>query len=79
VPKLDIRVVGGGGSRRAAEQSAAKKALEVAISLAPAAVKRARKTVKREAQLSLPVATVQSPDGAADPDKNDAVRAAAAE
>ncbi|MGL4574202.1 MAG: ribonuclease III [Burkholderiaceae bacterium] len=62
VPKLDIRVIGGGGSRRAAEQSAAKKALEAAVSLAPAAVKRARKTVKRDAQLSLPVATVQSPD-----------------
>jgi ribonuclease-3 len=76
VPKLDIRVVGGGGSRRAAEQSAAKKALEVAISLAPAAVKRARKAVKRDAQLSLPVATVQSPE-AIESDKNDAAQAAA--
>ncbi len=61
VPKLDVRVVGMGGSRRAAEQGAAKLALEAVMALAPAAAKRARKTARRDTQLSLPVATVQTP------------------
>jgi ribonuclease-3 len=36
VPKLDIKVSGSGASRRAAEQAAAKKALDEAMALAPA-------------------------------------------
>jgi ribonuclease-3 len=62
VPKLEIRAVGSGGSRRAAEQSAARQAYESVQLLVPAAVKRARKVSTREAQLSLPVAIAQSPD-----------------
>lgn len=40
IPKLGIQVLGGGGSRRAAEQAAARLALERAQALAPAAGKR---------------------------------------
>ena len=58
VPKLAIQVSGAGGSRRAAEQAAAKKALEAAQTLAVAATKRGRRT--KPAQLSLAVAVEQS-------------------
>lgn len=58
VPKLAIQVLGAGGSRRAAEQAAAKKALEAAQALAVAATKRTRRA--KPAQLSLPVAVEQS-------------------
>jgi len=57
VPKLSIQVLGAGGSRRAAEQAAAKKALEAAQALAVAATKRTRRA--KPAQLSLPVAVTQ--------------------
>lgn len=57
VPKLSIQVLGAGGSRRAAEQAAAKKALEAAQALAVAATKRTRRA--KPAQLSLPVAVEQ--------------------
>lgn len=43
IPKLDIQVLGTGGSRRAAEQAAAKLALEKAQALTPAAARRVRK------------------------------------
>jgi len=65
VQKLAIQVLGAGGSRRAAEQAAAKKALEAAQSLAVAATKRGRRA--KPAQLSLAVAVEQSaepPSGA---------------
>jgi len=42
IPKLGIQVLGGGGSRRAAEQAAAKLALERAQALLPAANRRGR-------------------------------------
>jgi len=42
IPKLSIQVLGGGGSRRAAEQAAAKLALERAQALLPAASRRVR-------------------------------------
>ncbi|AYB61090.1 ribonuclease III [Ralstonia solanacearum] len=42
IPKLEIRVSGSGASRRAAEQSAAKLALEEAHRLVPQLVKRSR-------------------------------------
>jgi ribonuclease-3 len=62
VPKLAIQVLGAGGSRRAAEQAAAKKALEAAQSLAVAATKRGRRA--KPAQLSLAVAVEQSAEPA---------------
>ncbi len=63
IPKLSIQVLGSGGSRRGAEQAAAKKALEAAQQLALAASKRARRP--KQAQLSLPVAVAQKQDGTA--------------
>lgn len=42
VPKMSVRVSGSGGSRRAAEQAAAKLALEEALKRQPAASKRAK-------------------------------------
>jgi ribonuclease-3 len=66
VPKLSIQVLGSGGSRRAAEQAAAKKALEAAQALALQASKRTRRP--KQAQLSLSVAVAQ----AATPDASEA-------
>ena len=60
VAKLAIQVLGAGGSRRAAEQAAAKKALEAAQALTGAATKRTRRA--KSAQLSLPVSVEQSQD-----------------
>lgn len=65
VPKLAIQVLGAGGSRRAAEQAAAKKALEAAQALAVAATKRTRRA--KPAQLSLPVAVEQSAEPVVEP------------
>lgn len=61
IPKLEIQVIGTGGSRRAAEQAAAKKALEAAMASNPAPAKRTSRA-RKQAQLTLPVATIQSPD-----------------
>ncbi|WP_313622317.1 ribonuclease III [Achromobacter sp.] len=60
IPALDIKVMAPGASRRAAEQSAAKLALEAALAISPA-TKAARKSGKarKTAQLSLPVAVAQ--------------------
>jgi ribonuclease-3 len=44
VPKLDIKVSGSGASRRAAEQAAAKKALEEVMALAPAMEVKAKRS-----------------------------------
>lgn len=63
VPKLNIQVLGSGGSRRAAEQAAAKKALEAAQALALTATKRTRRP--KQAQLSLSVAVAQVPEDGA--------------
>jgi hypothetical protein len=49
VPKLSIQVLGGGGSRRVAEQAAAKLALEQAQALMPASVRKPRRTVRAAA------------------------------
>jgi ribonuclease III len=77
VPKLSIQVLGAGGSRRAAEQAAAKKALEVAQSLAVAATKRTRRA--KPAQLTLGVAVEQSAEPTpARPAKDDAAAKAVA-
>ena len=60
IPALEIKVTAPGASRRAAEQSAAKLALEAALAISPA-TKAARKSGKarKTAQLSLPVAVAQ--------------------
>ncbi|KAG1377910.1 hypothetical protein G6F59_018144 [Rhizopus arrhizus] len=60
IPALEIKVMAPGASRRAAEQSAAKLALEAALAISPA-TKAARKSGKarKTAQLSLPVAVAQ--------------------
>lgn len=60
IPALEIKVMAPGASRRAAEQSAAKLALEAAQAVSPA-TKAARKSGKarKTAQLSLPVAVAQ--------------------
>lgn len=44
IPKLGVRVLGAGGSRRAAEQAGAKLALEHALALLPAAGRRRART-----------------------------------
>lgn len=60
VPKLEIQVFGSGGSRRAGEQAAAKRALEAvqaALAKTPAAARKAR---PRASQLKLAgIATIQ--------------------
>jgi len=60
IPALEIKIVAAGASRRAAEQSAAKLALEAAQAASPSA-RPARKSGKarKTAQLSLPVAVAQ--------------------
>jgi len=45
VPKLGVQALGSGASRRAAEQAAAKKALELSQTLAPAGVRKPRRPV----------------------------------
>lgn len=59
IPKLDVQVVGIGGSRRAAEQAAAKQALDAALAANPGPAKRAPRA-RKAAQLSLPVAVAQA-------------------
>jgi len=60
IPALDIKITAPGASRRAAEQSAAKVALDAALAASPT-TKAARKSSKarKTAQLSLPVAVAQ--------------------
>ncbi|WP_459617723.1 ribonuclease III [Bordetella sp. 2513F-2] len=60
IPAFEIKVVAPGASRRAAEQSAAKLALEAALAVSPPA-RAARKSgrARKTAQLSLPVAVAQ--------------------
>ena len=49
IPKLGVRVSGSGGSRRAAEQSAAKLALEEAMRRQPATVRKTKAPVRAAA------------------------------
>jgi len=60
IPAFEIKIVAPGASRRAAEQSAAKLALEAAQAAVPTG-RPARKSGKarKTAQLSLPVAVAQ--------------------
>src|SRR6185312_14048020 len=60
VPKLEIQVFGTGGSRRAGEQAAAKRALEAVQAAFVKSPSTARKSKPRTAQLKLAgIATVQ--------------------
>lgn len=60
VPKLDIQVFGTGGSRRAGEQAAAKRALEAVQSALAKNVASGRKSRPRASQLKLAgIATIQ--------------------
>jgi ribonuclease-3 len=59
IPTFDIKVVAAGSSRRAAEQSAAKLALEGAEAASPALAKRRSTRARKTAQLTLPVAVAQ--------------------
>lgn len=60
IPKLDIRVFGFGGSRRAGEQEAAKAALELIKLMADKETIPQSKSKKRETQLKLAgIATIQ--------------------
>ena len=59
IPALEIKVVAAGASRRAAEQSAAKLALDAALAASPAAPKRRSTKGRKVAQLTLPVAVAQ--------------------
>ncbi|MCK9508075.1 MAG: ribonuclease III [Pigmentiphaga sp.] len=61
IAKLDVQVIGVGGSRRAAEQEAAKKALDAAMAVVPQQGKRPVRS-RKTTQLSLPVAVAQAVD-----------------
>ncbi|MEI6546512.1 MAG: ribonuclease III [Burkholderiales bacterium] len=61
VPRLSIQVLGSGASRRAAEQAAAKRALEQTQSLPPAAPRKP----------SRPVVRMVDPSGSANPPVSD--------
>ncbi|MEX3932897.1 ribonuclease III [Paraburkholderia phymatum] len=82
VPKLDVKVSGSGASRRAAEQAAAKKALDEVMAAAPAMVakpkrsKGARAAAKAEAEIVPGVTGVQAALDLRAPDHRKAERAA---
>jgi ribonuclease-3 len=69
IPKLSVRVSGTGGSRRAAEQAAAKLALEAASRLQAAAPRRPKTAVPAVARVAKPsspaalAAKAPEPDG----------------
>jgi len=65
VPRLSIQVLGSGASRRAAEQAAAKRALEQTQTLMPAAPRKPRRpavrTVEPSALVGPPIGELASP------------------
>jgi ribonuclease-3 len=70
VPKLDIQVFGTGGSRRAGEQAAAKRALEAVQTMLAKTPSGTRKVKPRTAQLKLAgIATIQPDTAVAPPTK----------
>jgi ribonuclease-3 len=85
VPKLDVKVSGSGASRRAAEQAAAKKALDEVMAAAPAVVakpkrsKSARAAKNAEAEIVPGVTGVQTALDLRAPDLRKAERAARGE
>jgi ribonuclease-3 len=85
VPKLDVKVSGSGASRRAAEQAAAKKALDEVMAAAPAVVakpkrsKSGRAAKSAEAEIVPGVTGVQTALDLRAPDLRKAERAARGE
>ena len=84
VPKLDVKVSGSGASRRAAEQAAAKKALDEVMAAAPAVVAKPKRSkgaraAKQEAEIVPGVTGVQAALDLRAPDSRRAERAARAE
>ncbi len=85
VPKLDVKVSGSGASRRAAEQAAAKKALDEVMAAAPAVVskskrsKGARAAKKAEAEIVPGVTGVQAALDLRSPDRKNERAAARGE
>ena len=59
IAPLDIKVTAPGASRRAAEQSAAKLALDALLAASPPTTGRRAPRARKTAQLSLPVAVAQ--------------------
>jgi ribonuclease-3 len=59
IAEFDLKLVAAGASRRAAEHSAAKLALEAAQAASPARAPRKAGRARKTAQLSLPVAVAQ--------------------
>jgi len=81
VPKLDVKVSGSGASRRAAEQAAAKKALDEVMAAAPAMVAKPKRSkgaraAKAEAEIVPGVTGVQAALDLRAPDHRKAERAA---
>jgi len=71
IPKLDIQVFGAGGSRRSAEQAAAKLALEAVLKMQVKTPAVARKRKSQDTQLKLVgIATIQ-PDTSISTDESD--------
>ena len=64
VPKLSIQVLGSGGSRRAAEQAAAKLALEQAQALMPATVRKTKRSARATGGVAQAVADAAVADAA---------------
>ncbi len=65
VPKLSIQVLGSGGSRRSAEQAAAKLALEQAQALMPATVRKTKRAAKAAGGVAQAVAEAAAGDARA--------------
>lgn len=83
VPKLDVKVSGSGASRRAAEQAAAKKALDELASATPALTTKPKRKGSRAAKLAeqevVPGVTgVQAALDLRAPDRRERARASAA-
>jgi len=84
VPKLDVKVSGSGASRRAAEQAAAKKALDEVMAAAPAVVAKPKRSkgaraAKAEAEIVPGVTGVQAALDLRAPDHRKSERAARGE
>lgn len=84
VPKLDVKVSGSGASRRAAEQAAAKKALDEVMAAAPAVVAKPKRSkgaraTRQEAEIVPGVTGVQAALDLRAPDSRRAERASRAE
>lgn len=68
IPKLEIKVIGTGRSRRAGEQAAAKMAFEAALAMLAKSPVAKRKSKTRTTQLKLAIATEQDNSSTSDGD-----------